>query len=323
MSRRLAAGNNRRHRTSRYRRARSDSPTGRRRSAPLTLRPAALALAAGLTLAACRGTSETPSFVARVGDAVLTRDELTTALSALPAGLDSAAAREQIVEQWVTAELLAHEARRRGLPDEPEVQSALRENERAVLGAALVEHFFAANPGSPTDEELAAYLDERQEELVLREPWVRIRHLRTRTAEEAESARAGLARAGTAAFADSLFRMLTREYAVDPEGSQAMATSYLPESRFRATGELLAETVAALAPGQAAVVPVAGAFHVVQLVDRRPAGSRAQPAWVRDEYRERMAIDRRRDLLARQVQALRTEALAGGRLEVPDAAGGR
>jgi hypothetical protein len=42
---------------------------------------------------------------------------------------------------------------------------------------------------------------------------------------------------------------------------------------------------------------------------------------VRDEIRERIAIDRRRDLLARQVQALRTEAPAAGRLDIPTGAG--
>jgi hypothetical protein len=284
------------------------------------LRPTLLVLLGALALPACRSAPEAPEYAARVGEAVLDEDELELELGAMPPGLDSAAARQQVIEQWITAELLAQEARRRGLPDEAEVQSALAESERAVLGAALVEHFFAANPGSPSDEEVEAYIAEHAPELVLREPWVRVRHLRAATAADAETVRSALARAGTAPFADSLWRMLAREYSPDPEGSIAMSGSFMPESRFRATAEALAESVAGLAPGGAAVTAVAGAHHVLQLVERRPAGTPARPEWVRDEIRERIAIDRRRDLLARQVQALRTEALAAGRLEIPGAA---
>jgi hypothetical protein len=281
---------------------------------------AALLLTAIVSMAGCANDDETAQYAARVGDAILPLEEVSTALSALPAGLDSAAARQQFIEQWVNAELLAQEARRRGLPDEDEVRSALAESERAVLGAALVEHFFAANPGSPSDEELAAYFEEHREELRLREPFVRVRHLQAADSDVAETARASLARAGTAPFADSVWRMIAREYASDPEGALAMSAAYVPESRLRAAGDLLAETVARLGPGQVAVVPVAGASHVLQLVDRRPVGSPAQLDWIGSDLRERIAIDRRRDLLARQVQALRTEAIAAGRLDVPNPA---
>jgi parvulin-like peptidyl-prolyl isomerase len=282
------------------------------------LRLLLLAFVAAIALPACGGgEDEAPAYAARVGDTELSEDEVAGALSALPPGLDSAAARQQVIEQWVTAELLAQEARRRGLQTEPDVQSTLAESERAVLGAALVEHFFAANPGSPTDEELAAYFSENRDDLALREPYVRVRHLRARTNEDAETARASLARAGTAAFADSLWRMVAREYADDPDGALAMSATHMPESRYRAAGDVLAETVSTLAPGQAAVVPVAGVFHVIQLVDRRPAGTPARLEWVRDDLRERIAIDRRYALLARQVQSLRTEAMAARRLDVP------
>ena len=58
-------------------------------------------------------------------------------------------------------------------------------------------------------------------------------------------------------------------------------------------------------------------FYVLQVVDRRPEGSPARLEWIREDLRERIAIDRRRALIARQVQALRTEAMAAGRLDVP------
>ncbi len=286
----------------------------------MTLTRLALLLGAAVTLAACRREAAEPEIAARVADARLTEGEVSEALSTMPPGLDSAAARQQVIEQWVTAELLAQEARRRGLQDEEGVRRSLAESERAVLGGALVEHFFAANPGSPTDEELAAYFEEHRAALTLREPYVRVRLLRTQSQSQAETARASLARAGNVPFADSLWRMVAREYADDPAGALAMSNTYMAESRLRAAGDVLADAAATLGPGQATVIPIAGMYHVLQVVDRQQEGAPARLEWIRDDLRERIAIDRRRALLARQVQSLRTEAMAGGRLDVPSAA---
>jgi len=47
-----------------------------------------------------------------------------------------------------------------------------------------------------------------------------------------------------------------------------------------------------------------------------PAGSAPRLAWVREELRQRLAIEARNTMLSRQVQQLKTEAQATGRLEV-------
>ncbi|HLA63986.1 MAG TPA: peptidylprolyl isomerase [Rhodothermales bacterium] len=283
------------------------------------MRPVALVLLLLPLAVGCRrGPAPAGNWVARVGDAVLTQEDLAEALETLPPGLDSAAARQQVVEQWVTNELLVQEARTQGVADEPAVRRALDESERAVLADALVERFFAANPGSPTDDELEAYFRQHQAELTLDEPYVRLRLLRTASAAEAGQARAALDRAAASPMADSLWRLVVREYADDAPGALAFSAGYVPESRLRAMGDALAEAVAPLEPGGVAPVLRAGnTFYVVQLVARLPPGTPPQLDWLRDELRERLAVERRRTLLARQVEALRTEALADGRLDLP------
>ena len=58
--------------------------------------------------------------------------------------LDSADAAAQIVEQWVTNQLLFQEATSRGLRGDPEVQRLLADNERSVLVNALMQRLVDA-----------------------------------------------------------------------------------------------------------------------------------------------------------------------------------
>ncbi|MDX1420006.1 MAG: peptidylprolyl isomerase [Rubricoccaceae bacterium] len=271
-----------------------------------------------LALAGCGG-EDAPrgDYAARVGEEVLTHAEVAEALEVLPPGLDSLTAHQQVVDQWVRSRLLAEEARRQGLLDDDAVRRQLADNERAVLAAALIDRFFEANPAEPTDEDLRTYYDQHRERLALREPYVRVRHLVLTDEARAEAARAALARAADSPFADSLWVLTARTYADPPDGPLALAETYVPASRLAETDAELGAAVSALGPGEVApVVASAGRFHVVQLVDREPTGTVPELGWVEGELRQRLAIEARNRMLARQVQQLRTEAQAAGRLDI-------
>ncbi len=278
-----------------------------------------LALALTLALAACGSGGSTPpdDVVARVGDVAFTEADLADALGDVPAGLDSVTAREQVVEQWVQRELLVQEAHRQGLAESPEVRRLLAESERSTLEAAALEQFFASNPAEPDEHALRTYYDEHRDALALREPYVRLRHLRTGPRERAVQAQQALARALLTPAPDSLFALVAREFADDPDGATALADEYVPESRLEGVDPALAERVAALPAGaQVAVVPSGQGFHVVQVVDRVPAGTVPPFSLVRAELAERLAVQMRREMEARLLRQLRSEARASGRLDI-------
>ncbi len=288
----------------------------------MTARSLLLAALAVLAASGCRRPApDAPGgggVVARVGDARLTAGDLADALGEAPAGLDSAAARQHVVEQWVQRELLVQEARAQGLDEDPRVQRLLAENERATLEAAALDAYFAQTPAEPSDEDLQAYYGAHRETLALREPYVRLRHLRVADRQRAVEAQASLRRVVASPYPDSLFALVAREYADDPEGAVAFASEYVSESRVRGLDDVLGEQLAALPAGaQVAVVPVGRVFHVVQVVDRVPAGTVPPFRLVRDELAERLAVQRRREAEARLLQQLRTEAQARGRLDLP------
>lgn len=284
-----------------------------------------LLLGAVLTLSACRGAGVEPGQLARVGDAVLTEDEVAQALTVVPPGVDLETARSQYVEQWVTSQLLAQEARRRGLRDLPEVRRQLEESERSVLATALLSALYDEHAADISRAELEAYFERHRERLRLREPYVRVRFLETATAAAAEEARAllvGLAGGGLdPAASDSVFAAAARRLALDTTAVLALAGSYVPQSRLvRQVGTSPWSIVPQLAAGQTSEVmqtPEA-TYFVLQLVERVPAGAEPRIDWVADELRHRITVQHRRAVVAREVERLRYEAAARGHLRVAD-----
>ena len=255
--------------------------------------------------------------MARVGDQYLTREEVDALLEAVPAGQDSAAVQEQFVRQWTTQALLYWEAERRGLGNNPDVQRRLRENERSVLVSALLDELYreASEPAEPAA--IQSYFEQHQEQLRLREPFVRVRYLAAASADEAGEARQQIQQAAPAT-ADSLWQALVRRFATDAEAALALSGTHYPEQRLFARQPALQEALSGLEPGEAAPVLAQGdsLFYVLQLVDRVPAGTVPELAWVEGELQQHLAIETRKQMLERQVQRLRNEALAREELEI-------
>ena len=267
-------------------------------------------------LAGCKKQDTPSNYVARVGDQHLLREEVDRAIHSIPIAQDSAEARQQIVEQWVTNELLHQEAQRLGLRQDTEVKRLLDESERSVLVNAFMTHLYEENPVSPTASEMLAYFENHREQLRLRESFARVRYLHCADQANAEAARTMLQQAPPAAR-DSIWSVAIDRYAVDAPFAKEISSSFLPENKIFLDKPPLREAVSELLGGQIApVVESDSMFHVVQLVERIPARTIPEPAWIEDELVRRLVIQGRKQLYARQVQRLRNEALAREDLEI-------
>ena len=256
----------------------------------------------------CRAPEPDRPFVARVGDALLTQEDIGRLLENRSPLLDSTDAVSQIVEQWVTNQLLYQEARDRGLRGDPEVQRLLADNERSVMVDALVSRMLDEEMGEGPDEAaIQTYYEQHRDQLVLREPFVRVIHLVFEDADSAASAR----------------RLLLSSPSLDPYALSGLSDRQLDPEAFYPQRQLFAaipglgDAVAALSTGQ--VTPVLehdGALHVVKLTDRMDSGAVPALDMIRDEISHRVAIQMRKQLYARQVQRLRTRAMAREELEI-------
>ncbi|BBM69506.1 peptidyl-prolyl cis-trans isomerase [Rhodothermus marinus] len=269
----------------------------------------------------CQEKPPPPDVVARVGQAYLTREELARALQLLPVQMDSTEASQQVIEQWITNQLLYQEALRRGLRNDPEVQRLLEENERSVLISALLERLYqeeeAGAEGQPGPAEVQAYYERYKEQLRLREPYVRVRYLHTTREEDARTVHRTLREA--TAVSDSLWEALVDRYADNPEEARLLASRYFPASRLFTAAVLtpLREALQRLRDGDVApIIEIDGHYHVLQLVERLPAGTLPELRWIYDEVAQQARIQARKQIYARLVQRLRNEARVRGELEL-------
>ncbi|PSQ81566.1 MAG: peptidyl-prolyl cis-trans isomerase, partial [Bacteroidetes bacterium QS_1_65_9] len=229
-----------------------------------------------------------------------------TANASLPAGADSAAARRQVIRQWTTEALLYREAQRRGLADDSAVSARLEASRRSVLVNALVGRLYDEAADTFSTEAMRTYYQRHRQALRLTEPYVRVRHLSTAAAADAETARRRLRRAGGQQQQDT----------ADTSRARRLAERLRAEPSLFADQPGVGEQLAALDPGEPApVFRAGGRFHVLQLVERVPAGTVPEFAWVKDEIRRRLLLRRRKQTYARQVERLRSQARASGALE--------
>ena len=263
----------------------------------------------------CSSPEPPGEFVARLGPELLSEGELGTALQGLTVEMDSTDAARQVVEQWVTNELLFAEARRRGLDREPRVRASIQEAERAVMVDALLEELYRESEAGPTDQEVQDYFTRNQERLRLVEPYVRLRYVVTDSLELARYARRQLARLDTSDAEE--WERLVSEASLEPDLSISLAASLIPETRAFSEYPQVGLMVSTIQPGRTGpVVAARGRFHVVQVLERIPAGTIPRREWIEGALRQQLRIESRKLIYARLVQRLRNEALSREQLEV-------
>lgn len=273
-------------------------------------------LALVFVLSACKKEQENVDYIARVGDRLLTQEDLGPLFQVFAVGQDSSEALEQIAEEWVKNELITQEAIRRGLRNDEEVLQLLVENERSLLVSTFVSRLYQDESLDPSEEEIEAYYAQNVDQLALREDYVRVRYLANSDAAKVEQARLLLRDATVAGKADSLWPSLVNRFANDQAAAVMLSSRFYPRSILFPSAQLR-EMVTRLNLNQISpVIEDAGEFHVVQVAERRNAGQIPELSWIEDELKQRLTIEARKQMLARQVQRLRTEALAREDLEI-------
>jgi hypothetical protein len=268
-------------------------------------------------LVGCDREVQDVDYAARVGDQYLTHAELNRMLSALRVGSDTVEARKQIIEQWVTRAVLYEEALRRNLDDEPAVQERIRRQQQSVLVNELTTQLHSGRgQASFSDADVQAYYDEHRRKLRLREPFVHVFFLTTRSLRRAQTVQSTLRASPKEQRADKWARLVAT-YAQNTSEARELAARYHPQDRLFRTSSPLHRQLRRLRPGETApIFEMDSLYHVLHLVDRADAGTIPEPAWVEAEIRRRLRLRARKQMYAREVERLRNEARARGALDV-------
>ena len=246
-----------------------------------------LALATGLFgLTGCAQERVEPVVLARVGDAVLTVDDLRRYV---PEDLLLGATREDIqsyANQWVRAELLYHAALDMGYGGDERVRERLREVERDLVVDVFLQDELDMQ-AFISEEEVEAYHADNQDAFRRAADEVRFMAIWVPERAMADRVRTIVSEGATfdEAAADSSIVVMDIEL-----GQQFYVREELEEG--------VAEAAFTLAPGSVSrVVPLEGQFAVLRVEDRQEAGT-VRSLWeVRDDIEARLAADLRESKL--------------------------
>ena len=271
----------------------------------------------GTCLVGCQSDEPPASYVARVGDHYLTQDDLDRRLAGMGGSAsDSAAAREQIIEQWVTRMLLYRKAQRLNLESVEEVQRKLERQRRSILVAAAKNQLYEEASLTPSDEEVQTYFQRHKDQLTLREPYVSVRYLSTEDRAAAQEVREELRT--LSASSDSAWNRLVGEYAADTARAREWSRRYLSQNQLGSQIPALQAELRELEVGDTApVVNADDRYHVLRLDRRVAEGTTPKLQWIGPEIRRRLRIRARKQMYANEVERLRSKAQADGALEMP------
>lgn len=290
-----------------------------------------LCLAAGLAglvaLAACRGDgkagakapADTPDTLAIVGDDwSLDRARLDAILAELPPAMRAEYARKgknELVADLVDRALLVAEAKARGLESDPALAARLDLARASVLAEAVLPKLL--REAIPEEEAKAWYDANRDTELarppsdVVRQISVTPRrdkeivNLERDDAGDEETAKRKIQAIARMAASGEDFAELARRFGEDRSAAEG---GLLPPFPAGSLPKAFADQMEKLSPGQVSgILKSDYGYHVLQLVERRPAKT---PAWeeskdaVRDKILEKDA-SRRANLLAENLKKLR------------------
>lgn len=257
----------------------------------------------------CTPDGQPAHYVARVGQQVLSEDDLGLLLAQAVPGQDTVALREALVNQWVANALLYDAAMRDDLLRDPDLQRQIEQNRRAIVTSAYVERHLDENPPTFSDEAIETYFEQNRERLLLREPYLHYHLLGAPAEETVRRARQQVTRR---VIPDTLWNAFR-----DRRGFVVVVDSAAPERGLYATRPEVRDALLSLSPGQTSgVISTDTLYFVAHLVARIDAGQPAPLAWVRPEIEHRLTLDRRKQMARRLVQTLRTEAIARGDLDL-------
>jgi len=213
-----------------------------------------------------------------------------------------------LLDRVIDFRLLANEAERQNVDEDPAAEAALAQARAAVLREFLVQQTIEQGL---TEEKLRALYEEKKAEEGFAQDQVHVRHILVQSEDEARAAIEEIE--GGADFAE-----VAREHSVDSSAPSGGDLGFI--SRDQVVPEF-AEAAFALEAGETSAVPVQTQFgwHVIDVVERR----NVEPSY--DETAPQLRQELAREIVTAMVENLRSDAeierfnMDGSPMEEPEA----
>lgn len=264
----------------------------------------------------CNGTdtgSDT-SRLARVGSEYLTLQEALDAIPPFVLKEDSLQAIRSFRDEWVRNRVLLQEAFRLQVQQNDEVRERLEKARQNVLVSALKDAVMNKYEEelSVTDEEARTYYQSYKDQFVLNERFVRFRHMKTGTHEEAQSAKRDLMR-GIG------WQEVARKYSVEPTTAIEASEQFWPISMAANEADIMNRYLRII--GQSEISPIQrvnNTYQFVQLMESRAQGEHPDLEWLMEKIKSWLILEKRRRHLSSYVKNLYLKAESNNEIETFD-----
>ena len=232
--------------------------------------------------------------VAQVGDSYLTREALERRIPASFAGTLSVAEKRGLVENWVEEELLYREALRQKLDRDPELSDRIDRAVRQLLAGELIARL-PVRDADVLQDEILAYYEARQTDFERDQPELRARHI---VVKDEQAMNQAWERLRKGAF----FGQLAGEVSIDLSATKGGDLGYFTEDMVHPSFWSACQNVKL---GHRVRVSTELGYHIIEVLDRREAGSIRDLSDVRGEIQQRILTERRREQRAKLLTELK------------------
>lgn len=265
-----------------------------------------------LFLPGCTKRTPEAAIVARVDQSVLTTVDLPTARGS------SAEARRharEFVNDWITSELLVQEAIRKGLSDSVQSQLAAARR-RLLIDALLNQELYVTDTSMVNERALHDLYDADGKRFLLREDVAQVSYLLFAQRDAANDFRARVLRG--VSWNDAV-RQLRIDSLLNPQILLVADRQYFTKSTMYP--EELWKLARTLTKGETSfAVTTPNGTYVLMLHGYKKQGDIPEWDFIRNEIRERLLIEQRRQKYETLVARLRAEHAVEVRLEFADTA---
>lgn len=241
--------------------------------------------------------------MARVGNAYLAQEEVTSAI-----GADLSADRQRLaqeyVDSWITSQLLYQEAVREGVGEDDEVKQQIEQmRQRLIIGKYLTKVVYTDDASSIDEAEIKKRFDSESADFVLREDIVQISAVLFSERDAANAFR-------TPILSGSSWGETLSKFQNDPV--QRLQIVQVIDHQYFSKSALYPEELWKLARtlpiGQTSfAVKTDLGYYVMQVYTLKKQGELPPLEYVRDEIRQRIILGKRKEAYELLLQNLRTK----------------
>jgi len=254
---------------------------------------AAALVSAGFFLSNCSRQEKNFKSIIKVNDAILTEEEINTALSE---NRNNSLYREEYIRNWIETEILFQLASKDGILEDKSFTKLIDKNKKELAASFFLNKLFNEQKFEPTEDELKKYYESNKEEFKLADDAFIINEIHFSIFEKAIQFRKKLLESGW----NSSNNYFLKETSVVGKSEQKLTYRYQtqPESLIRMLKNLNPGEVSAVIETQPNI------FAVVQLLKKYYKDEIPAFELTRSEIKEKLTVIKKKDFLEKYIDKL-------------------